>query len=102
MVFFLQKDRIMIKIKAVQLIGGEGHEHISTLCWINEATGESGVATRQQMVTFVGRNPACTVYTRDGHNNKACVVVRDNGRIKYVQTLADNVYTNNLLALPRF
>jgi len=32
--------------------------------------------------------------------NKAYCQVRDNGRIKYLQTVSDNKYTDNLLELP--
>lgn len=90
-----------IQITAVQLDGGLGHEHIARLRWTsdNQETGES---TRAQIVEWIEDSNG-TAYTDDGRGHRAWVAVRTPARgPKYLQTHADNVWTNNLLALPRW
>lgn len=95
-----------IKCIGKRMTGGPGHEHISHLWWVkwegNQETAEHGNCTREQMVDFIEANGNHTVWCPD-RNPKlvgAWVHVHNNGRIKYVQTVADNRKTDNLLSLP--
>jgi len=89
-----------IQITAVQLDGGLGHEHIARLWWTSD-TQEAGESTRAQIVAWIEDSNG-RAYTDDGLGHRAWVAVRTPDRgPKYLQTHADNVWTNNLLALPR-
>nr|WP_296894330.1 DUF3892 domain-containing protein [Thiobacillus sp.] len=83
------------------MAGGAGHEHISYLWWEN-GSGGSGVSTREQMVMFIEENGNNSVWCPDKNPSLqgAWVHVHNNGRIKYVQTVADGRKTDNLLSLP--
>ena len=85
---------------------GTGHEHISHLWWdrVDDAGKvlESGNCTRDQMVDYIEKNGNTSVWCPDRNPQLrgAWVHVHSNGRIKYVQTVADGRKTDNLLALP--
>jgi len=80
---------------------GQGHEHIAYLWWESEA-GKSGVSTRAEMVLYVEQNGDNAVWCpdRDPAKTGQWVHVNSNGRTKYVQTVADGRWSDNLLALP--
>lgn len=86
--------------------GGPGHEHISHLWWVkcagNQETGERGWSTREQMVEYIEAQGNNAVWCPDSNPQLtgAWVHVHSNGRIKYVQTVADGRKTDNLLSLP--
>lgn len=90
----------MIRIVAIRQVGGRFHEHISELRWTQDEITTTD-STRAQMVAFVeGGGEA---YVKDARGDVAFLRVRTsvNG-IKYVQTYADGIWSDNLLALPRF
>lgn len=95
-----------IKCIGKRLSGGHGHEHISHLWWVKfeagRETNERGDCTREQMVAYIEANGNNSVWCPDRNPNLkgAWVHVHSNGRIKYVQTVADNRKTDNLLYLP--
>lgn len=91
----------MIRCTHIRLGGGTYHEHITHIAWTNPANGATGTNTRAEMVTFVeGGGQA---YCQDARGNKAFLRVRVSAAgNKYVQTYADGIWTDNLLALPRF
>ena len=95
-----------IKCVAKRLTGGSGHEHISMLWWIRHENGADVGAesnsTREQMVAYIEQNGNNAVWCpdRSPQLQGAWVHVHSNGRIKYVQTVADGRKTDNLLALP--
>lgn len=95
-----------IKCTARRMAGGTGHEHISYLWWdrVDESGTvlESGCDTRENMVGYIERNGNNSVWCPDRNPllTGAWVHVHSNGRIKYVQTVADNRRTDNLLSLP--
>jgi hypothetical protein len=86
--------------------GGSGHEHIAILWWVRctdgKETGENGNSTREQMVAYIEANGDNSVWCPDKNPSLtgAWVHVHNNGRIKYVQTVADGRKTDNLLSLP--
>ena len=87
-------------ITAIRQAGGDKHEHIVHLWWAERETGRQGNGTLADVVKFIeggGR-----AYVDDGRGNVANVGVYDTpGKPKWVQTYADGVWTDNLLALPR-
>lgn len=95
-----------LKCTARRMAGGTGHEHISHLWWTkmndSNATNESGIFTREQMVSYIEAHGANSVWCPDRNPQLtgAWVGVHNNGRIKYVQTIADGRKSDNLLSLP--
>lgn len=95
-----------IKCTARRMAGGAGHEHIGYLWWdkVDDARTvlESGHCTRDQMVAYIEKNGNTSVWCPDRNPQRqgAWVHVHYNGHIKYVQTVADNRKTDNLLSLP--
>lgn len=89
-----------LKCVARRMAGGTGHEHISHL-W-REGNGQSGVYTRAEMVAYIERAGANSVWCPDRNPalTGAWVHVHSNGSVKYVQTVADGRRTDNLLYLP--
>jgi len=88
------------------MAGGQGHEHISQLWWVKvvdrKETTTTGVSTRQEMVEYINKHGPNSVWCPDRNPNgkSAWVHVHNNGRIEYVQTVADGRKTDNLLSLP--
>ena len=95
-----------IKCTAKRMAGGSGHEHISLLWWVRHDNGvdvgSESYSTRDQMVEYIEQNGDNSVWCPDRNPNQkgAWVHVHSNGRIKYVQTVADGRKADNLLALP--
>jgi hypothetical protein len=91
-----------LKTTARRMEGDARHEHIAYLWWQNDQTGETGVYTRSQMVAYVGRNGTESVWCpdRDPSKRGAWVHMNSNGHMRYVQTVADGRWTDNLLSLP--
>ena len=69
------------------------------MCWIDEQSGKTGKSTRLQMYEWL-KSKSGTAYVRDKQGNTAYVGTREhtNGT-RFVQTYADKVWTDNLLAL---
>ncbi len=89
----------MVEITAVHMVGGEYHQHIGAVAWTNPASGVTGQSTRAAMVTFL-LVPGNRAYVTDGqHTVEVGVVDADP---PYIRTHADGVWTDNLLALPRY
>ncbi|MGU3777942.1 DUF3892 domain-containing protein [Burkholderia metallica] len=95
-----------LKCTARRMGGGQAHEHITHLWWQvwedNQPTQENGVSTRDQMVAYIEKmgNESVWCPDRNPQQKGAWVHVNHNGRTKYVQTVADKRWTDNLLALP--
>ena len=90
-----------LKTTARRMTGGPRHEHISYLWW-EDGNGNAGVYTRDQMVAYVDKNGKESVWCPDRDPNKkgAWVHTNSNGHVRYVQTVADHRWTDNLLSLP--
>jgi hypothetical protein len=89
----------MVRVTAVHMVGGVRHEHIASVQWINPQTQVTGQSTREEMVQYLTQNPA-EAYVSDGTRNVTVGVV--DATKKYIRTHADGVWTDNLLALPRY
>jgi hypothetical protein len=88
----------LIYIYEVHMSGGEGHEHIESVRWRNPHTGDSGDSLRSQMVWWI--NEGGKAYVTDGTNTVRVGVV--DADPPYIRTYADDVWTDNLLSLPRY
>jgi hypothetical protein len=89
----------MVYVTAVHMVGGEGHEHIASVRWQNPEGGAEGVSTRARMVEWIG-NEGGQAYVTDGIQTATVGVVQ--AYPPYIRTYADRVWTDNLLALPRY
>ncbi|MGW4844876.1 DUF3892 domain-containing protein [Nocardia brasiliensis] len=91
-----------IRITAVHLEGGTTHEHIASLRWEEYGNGNRGTDSRAQLVAWI--EGGVVAYVDEPPAPRVEVYVRDPGagRPKFLQTKADGVWGNNLLALPRF
>ena len=89
-----------IRITAVRLQGGNGHEHIVHLWWTNPANSKSGDNSRAQLVAWI-EDEGGKAYVEDTHGRVDVGVVKPTHGPKYLRTYADGRWTDNLLALPR-
>jgi len=90
----------MFEIIEIHQEGGTGHEHITKYKWKSTTDGKIDISDRPQMVTYVEQHPK-TVFVQD-KKGKVDVVVINGPTHKYLKTVADGRYTDNLLYLPRF
>jgi len=92
-----------IRITCINKSGGyhdDPHHAISNLGWTNEQTGATGKNTRLEIYDWI-KNQNGVAYVRDSRGNEARVGTREHANgTKYLQTYADRVWTDNLLALP--
>jgi catechol-2,3-dioxygenase len=88
-----------VEITAVHMSGGDKHEHIADVKWTNQQTSERGASTRAVMVDWIENQKGQAVVT-NGRNTVNVGVV--DATPKYLRTYADGIWTDNLLALPRY
>lgn len=90
----------MVYVTAVHMSAtGARHEHIESVRWTDPADGKNGQSTRAQMVEFITGNGIARVRDRVGNDINVGVV---NATPPFIRTYADGVWSDNLLALPRF
>ena len=75
------------------------HEHITDVRWRNPDTAKVGDSTVGQMVDWL-RKPENVAKVTDGTRTVDVGVVE--AKPPFIRTHADGVWSNNLLALPRF
>jgi uncharacterized protein DUF3892 len=76
------------------------HHAISHLRWIEDGSGQTGKNTRLEIWDWI-KNRNGVAYVLDSRGNRARVGTREHGNgTRYLQTHADEVWTDNLLALP--
>lgn len=88
----------MIQCTHIRLAGGTRHEHIVRIGWTNPDTHATGESSREEMGSWIRRGGVALV--TDGLHSVRVHVV--NANPPYVQTYHDGIWTDNLLALPRF
>jgi hypothetical protein len=92
-----------IRITCIKKSNGyheDPHHAISELGWTSEQTNETGRSTRLEMYDWI-KNQNGVAFVADARGNKARVGGREHANgTKYVQTYADRIWTDNLLALP--
>ena len=80
---------------------GNIHEVIADLQWVNEESVTTGVSTREAVYEWIKAGGKAIV--RGAARDVAYVGTRINARgTKYLQTYADGIWKDNLLALPTF
>ncbi len=76
------------------------HAAIISLGWVEDGTGKSGKWAREKVYNWI-KNERGVAYVLDQRGNKAYLYGRENiYGTKFVQTYADQVWTDNLLSLP--
>lgn len=90
-----------IEVTAIHLEGGAQHEHIASVRWRQDGTGDTGQSSRAEMVGFIETKKG-TVYVSDGASRATVGVVVPSHGAKYLRTYADGNWTNNLLSLPKY
>jgi hypothetical protein len=94
---------VAIRITCINKSGGyhaDPHHAISNLGWVEDVTGKTGKSTRLEIYDWI-KNQNGVAYTLDSRSNRANIGTRENASgTKYLQTYADKVWTDNLLALP--
>ena len=81
--------------------GGYYHEHITEIRWVEDGTTTAKSNSRAEMVKFV--ESGGKAYVKDSDGDVAFLRTRTSSAgNKYVQTYADGIWKDNLLALPRF
>jgi hypothetical protein len=89
---------LMIFVTAVRLGGDARHEHITDVQWMNPTTRARGQTSRAKMVEWI--HGGGDAYVSNGSRAVRVGVV--DALPPYLRTYADGVWTDNLLALPRF
>jgi hypothetical protein len=91
-----------IRITCINKSGGyhaDPHHAIERLGWTEDGTGNTDVWTRLQMYDWI-KHQNGVAYVRDSRGNQATVAAREHANgTKFVQTYADRIWTDNLLAL---
>lgn len=89
-----------VRIRCINKAGGDHqdpHEAISHYGWINESSNETGKDDRPTMVAWVEKGGVAYVGTG---SSKAYCQVRQSARgTKFLQTVSDGRWSNNLLSL---
>jgi len=92
-----------IRITCINKSGGyhaDPHHAISHLGWTEDGSGKTGKNTRLEIYNWI-KDQNGTAYVLDSRGNRAFIGTRENAYgTKYLQTYADQVWTDNLLALP--
>jgi hypothetical protein len=89
-----------VRFTQVHLVGGTRHEHIGSLKATDPKTGKNYDAVRAKWVTFIEEGG--TGFVHDKFGNEVDVYVNHNQFVKWVQTRADGIWTDNLLQLPKY
>jgi hypothetical protein len=94
---------LAIRITCISKANGhhsDPHHAIQRLGWLEDGTSNTGNNTRLEIYDWI-KNQNGSAYVLDSRKNKAYVGTRENSLgTKYLQTYADQVWTDNLLALP--
>ena len=92
-----------VRITCIKKDGGN-HENpytaISTLSWLNESDGQTGVSSRSEMYDFVVVKKG-VAYVKDPYGRIANLMGEISSKgTKFVKTHPDSVLSDNLLKLP--
>jgi len=94
---------VSIRVTCIKKSGGyhaDPHHAIESLGWINEQTGDTGRSTRLQVYDWL-KTQNGMAYVRDVRGNTAQVAPRAHANgTRFLQTHADGIWTDNLLAQP--
>lgn len=76
---------------------GQGHEAVTHYRWQEDGTNNGGITDKPTVVGWVGGG--VVAYVPGPPQVRVGVVTASSGA-QWLQTYADNVWTNNILALP--
>lgn len=88
----------MIRITSIHLAGGEDHQHIQSVTWVNPATNERGGSNLQTMIAWLREGGEATVTVGAQQENVQVV----EGGAPFIQAYENGSPTDSLLALPRY
>jgi hypothetical protein len=92
-----------VQVTCISKSGGyhaDPHHAIERVGWIEDGTGKTGNNSRLEMYDWI-KDKQGRAYVRDGRGHSAIVGTRENANgTRYLQTYADGVWTDNLLAQP--
>ncbi len=98
----------MIQITCINKQSGyhqDPYSAIEQFGWVDTSDRKTGKSTLDQMVAFVAANPR-QAFVQDQYGNKVYLAVAISAKgNKYVRTITDNTWTDNLLSLnecPRY
>jgi hypothetical protein len=91
----------MIEITAIRFEGGSTHEHITDVLWRSAATA-LGHCPREAIVSWLDESNENQGVLADGSGWVHIAVVRPPDTSPYIRAQRDGVWTDDLLALPRF
>lgn len=96
----MAQQRRIIKI---HLEGGEYHEHITKVIWIDPQVSPAArvESTKAQMVTFINANPR-QAFVYDKPTDSRVLVGVVNAQTPYIRTYRDDEWQDNLLSLERY
>lgn len=88
------------RITGIRKPGGAGNTHsaISHYRWVDDGKTESTISERLTVVSWL--NKGHTAYVSDGVNKAYCQVRQNDNGTRYLQTVTDGKYSDNLLSLP--
>jgi hypothetical protein len=91
-----------VRIVCINKAGGhhdEPHEAINRYGWVDDANSNNkGRTNRSQMVEFIEEGNSA--YVTDGINKAFCRVRQNKYGTKFLQTVSDGKWSDNLLRLP--
>jgi hypothetical protein len=91
-----------LRIVRVHLEGGTEHRHIAQLEWYQYDDNSRKTSSRQTIVDWLERSSVNEAFTAPPTGYGQRVYVREQAGVKFIQTVADSQWSNNLLALPKF
>ena len=89
-----------IRITGIRKPGGAGNAHaaISHYRWIEDGKTTGAITERLTVVGWVDKGIAA--YVSDGQNVAYCQVRQNDNGTRYLQTVTDGKFSDNLLSLP--
>jgi hypothetical protein len=91
----------LIQITAIRLGQGGAHEHITDVRWRSKST-LTGQCALQAIVAWLTANAQNQAVVGESSQSVPVLVVRSVDRPPHLRTRGDGVWTDALLALPRF
>lgn len=91
-------ESVAVYITARHMEGGDEHQHISAVKWINRDSSQSGASNTAQMVEWIERGGDARV--DKGPSFVKVGVVK--ASTPYIRTFADGEWSDDLLALPTY
>jgi len=89
----------MIYITAIRMSNGAEHEHVIRVQWTNPSNGRSGESSTVEIVDWIRLENGDARISGRGVETRVGIV---DTTPPHLRSYADGIWTNNLLALPRF